>query len=283
VESAHMEYTPKSVVRRGLPEVEGKSMDSLSGPVLVRRLRLAGFGLDKGTLLLDVGIAMGSLAIQAGREFVFGGEGISAINYLRRVLERGDLIDAVVNPVANGLFSTDLFWIHIVYSGKETDAGEFSRKEDGLFAMRAKAGEKAERVVARILRDDCGHAFPAGMCDSPGYFEIRYDKTKKVRRPDRRCLACGLEFEVKKRNRDEHFRVSHSEGRSFGDENRADGWHAFVFPDMKPRFVANVQIAKAILRGEFEPGSDRYDAWADIWPSSVTVALPPRCPAAQSA
>jgi hypothetical protein len=71
-----VEYTPNSVVRRGLPEVKAKSMDSLPGPLLVRRLRLARFGLDEGTLLLDVGFATGTLAVQAGREFVFGGEAI---------------------------------------------------------------------------------------------------------------------------------------------------------------------------------------------------------------
>ena len=47
-------------------------------------------------------------------------------------------------------------------------------------------------------------------------------------------------------------------------------------------YLANT-LGHDTVSGEFEPGSDQYDAWADIRPSSVTVALPPRSPAAKSA
>lgn len=276
-----MEYTPAAILQKGLPEVSEDSLQSLAGPALVRRLKLAAYRIQDEHLLLETS-GKTTLSVPVNQILCFGGEQISALDYFRRVLERSDLIDAVLRPGTVGILLADMFWIHIIYSGTPADAGDFSRKEDGLFAMRAKAGEKAERIVARTLRDECGHSFPTGMCESPGVFEIRYDKTKRSRKPDRKCQACGLEFEVKKRNRDEKFRVSHSPGRPFSVENPRDGWHAFVFPDMKPRFVLNTLIAEAIERGDFVPGSDQYDSWADIRSSVVVVERPPRCPAAKN-
>ena len=217
------------------------------------------------------------LTIRQEHKMVFGGEEVTALDYLRRVLERGDMIDCVAGPVVDGRIPLSLFWIHITYIGQPWEAGNFSKKEDGLFAMRAKAGEKAERIVANTLHRKFGHSFPRSLLETPGYFEIRYDGTKKLRKPDRRCLVCGLTFEIKKRNRDHRFRVSHSDGRTFSAENRPDGWHAFVFPDMKPRFMSNKVIADAIENGLFDPGSDKYDSWADIRSDAVEVSDPPSC------
>jgi hypothetical protein len=192
------------------------------------------------------------------------------------VLETIAMIDAVVRPPADDRIPVDLFWIHIVYVGEPQRAGAFSKKEDGLFAMRAKSGEKAERIVAKQLRDDFGHSFPQAMLATPGYFEIRYDG-KKHRKPDRKCLVCGLTFEIKKRNRDRFFRVSHSQHRPFAHENHPTDWHAFVFPDMKPRFMSNAVIANAIASGLFDAGFDKYDSWADIRPEAAFVSAPPSC------
>ncbi|GAA4331756.1 hypothetical protein GCM10023165_06020 [Variovorax defluvii] len=272
-----MEYTPAAVAAAAMQQVAPADLHRLTGPALVRRLRLIAFHLDDGWLDLTVdGLDM-PLTIRQDHRMVFGGEGISAVDYLRRVLERGDLIDCIAAPTEAGRVPLSLFWIHIIYVGQPRDAGDFSKKEDGLFAMRAKAGEKAERIVAKKLHYSFGHSFPPELLDTPGHFEIRYDSTKKRRKPDRRCLVCGLTFEIKKRNRDHRFRVSHSDGRPFAAENKPDGWHAFVFPDMKPRFMSNRVIIDAITRGQFDPGSDEYDSWADVRPDAVAVSDPPHC------
>lgn len=272
-----MEYTPAAVAAAEIPQVAPADISGLTDPALVRRLRLIAFHLEDGWLDLTVDDLDMPLTIRQDHRMVFGGEGISAVDYLRRVLERGDLIDCVAAPPEGGRVPLSLFWIHIAYVGQPRDAGDFSKKEDGLFAMRAKAGEKAERIVAKKLQHGFGHSFPPELLDSPGYFEIRYDSEKKRRKPDRRCLVCGLTFEIKKRNRDHRFRVSHSDGRPFAAENKPDGWHAFVFPDMKPRFMSNKVIADAIALGLFDPGSDEYDSWADIRPNAVAVSDPPQC------
>ncbi|WP_247394600.1 hypothetical protein [Ralstonia pseudosolanacearum] len=271
-----MEYTSEAVAKAQIAEIQPNDVHMASGRSLVRRLRLSDFAVTDGRLDLVVEGASIPLSIRANHTMVFGGEGISALDYLKRVLERGDMIDAVVRPPANDRIPVDLFWIHIVYVGEPQRAGAFSKKEDGLFAMRAKSGEKAERIVAKKLRDDFGHSFPQVMLATPGYFEIRYDE-KKVRKPDRKCTACGLTFEIKKRNRDRFFRVSHSPNRPFAHENHPDGWHAFVFPDMKPRFMSNAVIANAIASGLFDAGSDKYDSWAHIRSEAAVVSDPPVC------
>jgi hypothetical protein len=105
----------------------------------------------------------------------------------------------------------------------------------------------------------------------------RDKKMRKPDSPDRRCTVCGLAIEIKKRNKDRRLRVSHSEARPFISENAADGWHAFVFPDMRPRFVANAAIAAAIAAGRCSVERDRYDSWAEINADAVEFAVPPEC------
>jgi len=269
------EYTPSAVAR-----IEERPVDdllSLTEPALIRKLRIESISKDDSYLSLH---ALGfdvPLVIHRERRMVFGTETVTSIEYVRRVLERGDLIDVVARPMNGGIVPIDLFWIHIVYVGMPRDAGTFSRKEDGLFALRAKAGEKGERIVAKILRDKCGHSFDPTIFQTPGYFEIRYDKSKKQRRPDLKCLRCGVTFEVKKRNRDMRFRVSHSEGRPFSSENSYLGWHAFVFPDMKPRFLSNAVIERAIAKKNFARGADQYDSWADVYGDEIVAMSPPQC------
>ncbi|MBT2326487.1 hypothetical protein J7E62_29670 [Variovorax paradoxus] len=275
-----MNYTPSTVYEayQVAPE-ERPSADigSLIRLTVVRQLRVFEKpSIDGDWLLLHVLNLTAPLVIPKLRPMKFGSETITALDYVKRVLEHGDLIDVIAHPAQNGVISIDLFWIHIVYVGDPSRAGAFSRKDDGLFAMRAKAGEKAERIVAKTLRDDHGHSFDDHVFITPGYFEIRYEG-KKQRRPDLRCSCCGLTFEVKKRNRDEHFRVSHSSNRTFESENHRSGWHAFVLPDMKPRFLSNAAIAAAIANGNYRPGQDRYDTWADVDGPGVTAMQPPWC------
>lgn len=272
----NVEYVPQNVQHLNLPETSLGVMTPLESTSIVRRLELLGAKIDGSRLLMTVKQTEKPLAIACDHPMVFGTETVSAKDYFWRVIERGDVIDAVLHPALSDVIPVALYWIHIEYADEPTERDVFSRKEDGLFALRTKAGEKAERRVARLLQDNFGHTFPQGRCDSPGYFEIRYDG-KKNRKPDLTCLSCGLTFEVKKRNKDQNFRISHSAGRPFGSENSRDGWHAFVFPDMEPRFIPNSAIAKAIANGNFNARRDQYDSWADIDPTSVVVVDPPQC------
>lgn len=270
-------YTPAPIAAPAMQEVAPAEIPTLTGPSLVRRLRLDTLTLEDGWPNLVVDDIDMPLTVRQDHRMTFGGEGISAMDYLRRGSERGDMIDCVVVPSKASRIPLTLFWINIVYIGQPEDAGHFSKKEDGLFAMRAKGGEKVERAVAKKLHQSLGHSFHPDLLDSPGHFQTRYDNTKKRRKPDRLCLVCGLTFEIKKRNLDHRFRVSHSEKRPFAAENRPEGWHAFVFPDMKPRFVSNKLIADAIARGLFISGSDHYDSWADIQLDAAAVSDPPHC------
>jgi hypothetical protein len=267
-----MEYVP--VEAKQIPERRPADIDTLTSPAVIRRLRICSYLQESNVLLLVAESVRLPLAIAKTTVMTFGTESITALDYLRRVLERYDQVDAIVLPQKNGHVPLTMFWVHIEYVGTPLQARSYSKKDDGLFAMRAKSGEKAERIVTRELREKYNHKFAPQMCDSPGFFEIRY-AGKKQRKPDRKCLACGLLVEIKKRNKDTHFRVSHSDGRTFESENTAGGWHAFVFPDMKPRFVSNAAIAQAIRDNRHVPGPDQYDSWSDV--DGLASAMPPTC------
>lgn len=269
-----MDYVPDELLRRRVAECALGDASKIVHPAIVRRLPVEASEVQNDLLLLRTAYLPFPLSIRCDATMTFGTEATSAAKYFRRVIEPGDMIDALVLPRMEDRIPIELYWIHIQYVGDPLAAGSYSKKDDGLFAMRGKAGEKAERVVTKLLRDKFRHSFPAGMCDSPGYFEIRYEK-KKHRKPDRKCLTCGLVIEIKKRNKDGHLRVSHSASRPFASENPLPGWHAFVFPDMRPRFVSNAAIAEAISEGKFEPGEDCYDKWADV--DSLTPRDPPYC------
>lgn len=270
-----MEYTPSVAAR--IEERSRSDIMSLSGPAIIRELRVYKVSINGDWLRLHIHNADIPLVIHKNFLMTFGTENISALEYVWRVLEQGDLIDVIAGPAHGDGIPIGLFWIHIVYVGQVDEAGFFSRKEDGLFAMRAKAGEKAERIVAKELRDNFKHSFDSRTFETPGYFEIRYDKNKRQRRPDLKCLCCNVSFEVKKRNKDKRFRISHSAGRPFSRENSQHGWHAFVFPDMKPRFLSNRAISDAIVNGDFDPGMDQYDSWADVHGEKIREMQPPHC------
>ncbi|QOF96877.1 hypothetical protein IFJ82_15575 (plasmid) [Novacetimonas hansenii] len=215
------------------------------------------------------------LQINANRTISFGSgprESVSVHDYIKRVMEIGDLIDVAVLP--GQPYTLDSFWMNIVYEGNPSSF--FVRKDDGLFAYRAKSGEKAERRVGRDLRDKAGHPFPDVMLQPPGPFIIRYGN-KRQRKPDLRCPRCGLLFEVKKRNADWKYRVSHSAERPFASENAPSGWHAFVFPDYKINYLPNRAIAEAIDSGHARIEKDRYDSYAELDPYTVRPSPPPPC------
>ena len=258
-----MKYTPKRFREQRLLEKSPEEAGALTRPVIIRRLHVREFEVGDDFLTITTRQLALPLRIAKDKKMAFGSETVTATEYFRRVIERDDVIDAVVLPPDGTAFPVECYWIHIAYVGDPAQAGPFSQKDDGLFALRTKAGEKGERIATKSLRDKFGHSFPEGMYRSPGYFEIRY-AGKKERKPDRRCLTCGLTFEIKKRNRDKHLRVSHSRARPFESENSRDGWHAFVFCDMVPRFVSNAAIAQAISEGKDKPGQDRYDRWTDV-------------------
>ncbi len=267
-----MEYTPTQLL--AVPEVSIEVVCQLSTESIVRRLPVFRGTFDHDRLLFHTEALPLPLRIVCNAKMTFGTETVTARDYSYRVIEHGDMIDAVIRPVVDGAYPMTAYWIHIKYVGEPAQAGDFSKKDDGLFAMRTKAGEKAERVAAKPLWEQYRHSFPESLRISPGYFEIYY-KGKKKRKPDRICLVCGLTFEVKKRNRDRHFRVSHSPDRPFSAENLLNGWHVFVFPDMTTHFVPNALIAQAIATGNFIQGEDQYDKWADV--DTLTPCDPPYC------
>lgn len=275
-----MEYTPSEIRQQNIEEMDRARLNEINrAPGIFRQLRATEARKDVEHLLLTVSEVDQPLKIPSRLTMTFGTETITAENYARRVIERDDQIEAVLGPSSGGFFPMYYYWIRIVYVGRPLNPASYSKKDDGLFAMRAKSGEKAERIVARHLRDNGGHIYPINSRESPGYFEIRYigKQKREPGNPDRRCTVCGLSIEIKKRNKDQRFRVSHSEGRPFCTEHAMDGWHAFVFPDMKPRFVANEAIARLIAAGQHRPGRDAYDSWADLDPAMVTIASPPAC------
>ncbi len=204
----------------------------------------------------------------------FAEERVTIENYLRRVVERKDYLDLIVEP--NRTPQVTYLWVHIAYMEARPAKLKFSEKDAGLFCMRAKSGEKAERRVARDLTNNYGHQYPPELREGPGVFQIMYTG-KKNRKPDRVCTVCGLQFEFKKRNRDKRFRISHSQGRPFQQENTPDGWHAFVFPDMSIHYLSNKTIIKLIDEGHYVAGHDKYDAWADLDQSKFIEELPPQC------
>ncbi|SKC61871.1 hypothetical protein SAMN05445504_0046 [Burkholderia sp. CF099] len=269
-----MEYTPEEIQDLGIAEASVDDVPILNAPALIRRLRLVNRKSSGGELLMCTPQIALPLRISLDQTMKFGTETTTAGQYFRQVIERGDMIDAVIAPAINDVVPVMMFWIHIEYVGTPSQTGSFSKKDDGLFAMWTKSGEKAERVVARVLHDEFGHTFPAERFESPGFFEIRYEG-KKIRKPDMTCLGCSLTFEVKKRNRDNHFRPSHSVGRPFDSENSRDGWHAFVFPDMEPNFLPNAAISQAIADRNFVPGSNQYDSWAQV--DHLQPIDPPHC------
>lgn len=279
-----MQYTPPSHRARNLLTCALEEARLRNDPCLVRELKVLKGECRDGMLLVQVEPGPTLLSIPQGQVMTFQDESITAEVYFNRIIEIGDRIDCVVpgnrplDPAAP--LPLEMYWIHIVYEGTRSSGGTFRQKEDGDFALRTKSGEKAERVVARHLRFELGHPFPDALCLSPGVFTIRY-AGKRERKPDRVCPACGLPFEVKKRNKDRRFRVSHSPDRPFESENTPDGWHAFVFPDMKPKFVSNAEILQAIRARAFTSGQDKYDSWADLHEGSIHVSEPPRCPGAK--
>jgi hypothetical protein len=253
--------------RRGVP----------AGLTVVRRLPLEDYRIDEPSLkvsLLVQGRAR-PIGVSAGLVMRFGTETVTAADYANRVLEPGDWVDFVYDPTFPAGDRIRCFWIHIEYLENCSPDARFSRKDDGLFAMRAKSGEKAQRVAARDLVQRFGHVYSDTALRGTRTFQIRYSE-KKQRRPDLICPRCGLKVEVKKRNRDRKYRVSHSELRPLESEHRPQDWHALVFPDGSVHYLANEDIIEDIMAGYAILGADEYDSWADI-SDRVGEKEPPAC------
>jgi hypothetical protein len=268
-----MEYIPTEYQKKNIPEANQSDIYNITTPTIVRNIQIIGYKRIGKDLLLYSSNLILPLQIPSDAIMMFGEESISALTYFTWVMEFNDLIDAVVLYSTEKAIRIQIFWIHIRYVGHQSQARTFSKKDDGLFAMRTKSGEKAERLVTRNLITK-GHRFPNGLIHSPGVFIIYY-QGKGNRKPDRRCLNCGLTFEVKKRNRDNHFRVSHSSRRPFHEENNSDGWHAIVFPDMTIHYLKNSEIANAISKKEHQSGEDIHDKWTDV--DQLVAQEPPEC------
>src|SRR5262249_9251517 len=122
------------------------------------------------------------IEIPAGLRMQFGTgkpektESVTAAEYAEWVLEPGDLIDVVYDPrFRDACDRIRCFWIHVEHlEDRPTDA-RFSEKDDGLFALRGKSGEKAQhRVVAPDLVERFGHTFSESDSRGTGSFQIRY-------------------------------------------------------------------------------------------------------------
>jgi hypothetical protein len=205
---------------------------------------------------------------------IFGDERVTIEDYIRRVVEKNDFLDLIAET--NKFPQVSYLWVHIEYLEKRPADLKFKEKDAGLFGMRTKSGEKAERRVARNLVASYGHYYPPKLLEGVGVFQITYTGKKK-RKPDIVCTACKLHVEVKKRNRDQKFRISHSTGRPFQRENMPDGWHAFVFPDTSIHYLSNGAILNLMNEGHYTVGHDQYDAWADLNADMVKEETPPRC------
>jgi len=270
-------YVPPDYLNLNL--VEGPILNlcrPVDEPTIVREVRCTGasFSEDKKNLLLQIYTLDQPVLISASKNMRFGNESITARDYFKRVIELDDFVDFILLP--GSLPHVSCFWIHIKYVGSKPDDLTFSKKDDGLFSMNAKSGEKAERRVAQRLSEKFGHSYPDEKLQGNGCFEIRYTNKKK-RSPDLICSVCQLQIEVKKRNKDEKFRISHSRSRPWKEENGPLGWHALVFPDMSIHFVSNQQITKLLNSNSYVDGRNQYDAWADLDKALVQEEAPPLC------
>ena len=269
-----MSYVPAAYRNAQEHAVLPRNPAQLASPILVRSLQLLSWKNEGSSLRLVVHPAPYHLLAPASGLMALGEEKISMVDYCHRVLELNDYIDVVLDPLRNPL-PLSHFWIHIVYEGSLLGPRPSTFKDDGQFAMRAKAGEKAERLVAMDLVERFGHQFaPSKLC-SPGVFTIRY-ADKRERQSDLVCQRCGLRVEVKKRNRDRRYRISHSSTRPFHAENPSDGWHAFVWPDFQVAYVPNTDIMRLIETGSFTFGT-QIDTWAELPNHKISAKNPPRC------
>lgn len=275
------EYTPTQLLNGSdspLVEADHSAFPSVDSPTLIRRVLYDSVTWNTTHFALHSRSLPVSLLIERTMPMRFAEEEIEARDYVDRVLEVGDQIDVVVGPSSgsNTALEVLMFWIHIEYVGDPSAAGNYKKKDDGLFALRTKSGEKAERLAAKAWVA-AGHILPQSELTTPEFFEIRY-ADKRDRRPDRTCLQCGLSLEVKKRNKDRRFRVSHSDTRPFESENRPEDYHAIVTKDMQPHFFPNSDIIAAIRSNQYNAASDRYDSWIDLQIAIPEKGpLPPEC------
>ena len=271
------QYTPRAFDTPEIRETDHGAIYSVQRPSLLRRTPIERIVASRTHMKLhSAALPSGPLLVAKDLQMVFGKERIRAWDYVWRVLESNDLVDAVVEPFTEGVLPVQIFWIHIVYVGEPREAGQFSKKEDGDFALRTKSGEKAERF-ARGKLAELGHDFGTLPLESPGHFEIRY-AGKTRRELDGVCTRCGLKLEVKKRNKDRHVRISHSVNRPFDRDNDPDGWHVFVTPNREAHFLSNRDILDAIEAGAYTHGQSTHDTWLQLHASLEEIGRsPPPC------
>lgn len=205
-------------------------LQPLSQTTVIRKVKLLNIKGKSGHLykLEFEGLPL-PIVVNPQSVMIFGDERVTIEDYIQRVVEKSDFLDLIIEPTKSP--QATYLWVHIHYLEEKPSDLTFSEKDAGLFGMRTKSGEKAERRVARDLMTSYGHRYPPEALEGPGVFQITY-KGKKKRKPDMVCIICKLHVEVKKRNRDRRFRISHSPSRPFQQENKLSGWHAFVFPEM---------------------------------------------------
>ena len=265
-------YKDKNLLKASVSDLL-KPVNTLSIVRGVRLLKATKQG-NKLNLYLD-GLSSQPLSLPCDHVMRYGDWNLSVFEYYKHAVETGDLLDFILDPACP--HRVPYFWVHTVYRDK-LQGKRNSWKEDGLFVFRTKSGEKAERHVARELVENYGHSFPRDRLETPGYFEIYY-QGKRERQPDLVCSKCKLVVEVKKRNFDNKYRISHSSARTFLKENDPEGWHAFVMKDMGILYVSNDQIIRLIQERKYKENdaADPYDSWLELFTTEVKPQTPPRC------
>lgn len=144
-----MEYSPAEFQCVAVTEKLPSEAESISAPAIVRRLMVTNFAVKNDTLFLEISSLRLRLTIPHNQPMVFGTETITAIEYFRRVIERNDMIDAVLLPKEDDLIPIQSFWIRIEYCGKPPAAGTYSKKDDGFLLC----VPKPARRLRELLRD----------------------------------------------------------------------------------------------------------------------------------
>lgn len=254
-----------------LPETAGPLAALRNSTGTIRRQTITRITPGDRWLELELAEHDRPVKIGARRPLRLGDWTITATEYAHRALDPGDLIDLAVDTG-----KIIALWVSIDRIGGPVPSRSFSLKDDHLFALRARSGEKAERRVRDHLVA-AGHAIRLSPDAEPGPFVLR-SAGKGHRSADLACTRCGMTVEVKKRNHDRRLRVSHSTARPFTDEHKpADGYHAFVWPDFTIELVANATIIDLIARRQTTAGHDRHDRWTDLPADTPTLERPPAC------
>ena len=184
-------------------------------------------------------------------------------------LEVRSLIDVLVS-VESGV-SGVAFWVTVDY---DDPRAEGSLKPDASFALRLAHAAKAERRVAAQLTE-LGHCVTGAAVLDPPYSVVIGKRFGGhcAANADLHCDRCGWTFEVKSRPYDAYLRISSSALRPFSEENRREGYQAFVIKHTSIRYFRNGDVTNWVADRSATGGQyDRYIEIPEQWARSREVA-----------